>query len=273
MSWAAFGMGALERLTGNLSDTYGTGKQLRSDKREENLNDYREMERTGIMSRVEGAKAAGLHPLAALGYQSGPTPTTVIGADPIQSSPGAFRRDPPEDPDIKRYNRARADLAELEVLDAQRKSRETLARQPGQTSVVLSTSSENLTNGIYKPGVKVKPDETVATRKNDSSRTAAVHPGGTDVELPGIGTVTIPSEKASQGLEDLELLKYIAILQANKQSIGAAIHNFVVNSTGLDPIYGGRRKDADEIERLKKRYPPKGKPAKYPPRMHGGDVK
>lgn len=233
MSWAAFGMGALNTLVGNLSETYGTGKKLRDDKRQEQLADHREMERQGIQARVEGAKAAGIHPLAALGFQGGPGPATIVGAQPIQSDPSpAWHPKAKEDPNIARYNKARADLAELDVIAAQKKLSDTrLAGQPGQAiGAQLPTSDANLSRGRLNPGVKVIPDEVTA---GVGGLTAGTHQGITRFESKGVpGGLNLPADKLSQATEDMGLLKYWLTYQANKDRID----NYLADVFGISKI-------------------------------------
>lgn len=219
MSFAAFGMGMLGKLATNLSDTYGSGEKLRETQRKENQADYLERERLGIVSRVEGAKAAGLHPLVALGYQGGNSPTSVIGSSepPVVQMEG--RREE-RDPNIDRYNAARARLAEAEATKAERDlaaSNRALVTQPGQPIGVLPTSPRNLSkSGKVKAGVKVVPDEVVS---GVGGITAGTHPGMSEVESPGVPGFRLPSQAASQQMEDMDLLKYWLTYKANQDQI------------------------------------------------------
>lgn len=219
MAFAAFGMGMLSKLATNLSDTYGSGEKLRETQRKENQADYLERERLGIVSRVEGAKAAGLHPLTALGYQGGNSPTSVIGSSEPPVVQMENRREE-RDPNIDRYNAARARLAEAEATKAERDlsaSNRSLATQPGQPVGILPTSPNNLTRaGKVKRGVKVVPDEVVS---GVGGITAATHPGISQVESPGVGLFRLPSTQASQQMEDMDILKYWLTYKANQDQI------------------------------------------------------
>lgn len=268
MSWAAFGMGALSKLVGNLSDTYGTGDKLRDEKREEARDDYLFNERMGIQARVEGAKAAGLHPLAALGFQAGASPSAVIGADPIPYSHSESPRPAPRDPTLDRYNAARAReaeaTAEIRELEAHKAYRDyassvhALGSQPGNPpETPMPTSSSNLTSAFsLAPGVSLEADKVTAGK---NGRTAGVHPSVTDVEFPGGFQFSVPSDKVSQALEDMEFAKYVLIAAANKDRLGRAVHEWIVDKTGFNPIYMKRHVDDTEIERLRRRYPGRGK--------------
>lgn len=229
----AIGAGLISKAAGSLFDKTGIAKSNRTSQYQEQHNAYLQREREGVAARVEGAKAAGIHPLVAMGFQGQSGPSQVIGSDPIQPYESApvpretpVKPDAPIDPNIARYNKARADLAELDVIAAQKRlSDGALAGQPGQAKpVLLPTDNANLMRGRLKPGVKVVPDEVTA---GTSGLTAGVHPGGTTVTIPtgrdGSGTgykITVPSPKTSEGLEDLEMLKYAAMAAMNGWRIG-----------------------------------------------------
>jgi len=219
---AAFGIDMLGKLATNLSDTYGTGNTLRAKQREEAQGDYLERERLGIQAKVEGAKAAGLHPLAALGAQSSNSPSTIIGSSeaPRSHAPQPEVQAAERDPNIDRYNAARARLAEAEATKAERDlaaSTARLASQPGNGPGVLPTSSANLRGSKLKPGIIVKPDEVVA---GAGGVTAGTHPGMTAVESPGVDNpFMLPSTQASQQMEDMDLLKYYLTYKANQESV------------------------------------------------------
>lgn len=264
MSWAALGMQAADRLIGNLSDTYGTGKGLRDEKREEEMGDYLERERRGIQARVEGAKAAGLHPLVALGYQSGPGPSSVVGGGGLGGTysgggdSGTLESPPPKaelTEDQDRMNKARvreaeanAELAEINAHNAMR----ALATQPGQpigtmvgpSSTSAVTSPLNLVKdapgAALKPGIKLKPDEVTMGK---GGVTAGTHQAGTAIELPNGETWRIPSTLAAEGLEDLDLAKYYLLWQLNKEKILDSVVSF-----GKD-TYSTWRKHLDKIPR------------------------
>lgn len=260
---AGFGWGMLEKLATNLSDTYGTGDTLREQQRKEAESDYLSRERQGIVARVEGAKAAGLHPLVAMNYQGGNSPSAIIGG----SAPPSYHGEPDApspsqpDPTVTRYNEARArqaeaeaKLSELQLAAAERR----LATQPGQPVPVLPTSPANLSSSGLKPGVQVKPDQVTA---GVGGLTAGTHPGITNYEMPWGSTWSLPSDSMSQALEDLEFAKYYALIRANAPHLW---QDFVSQF----PTSETKR----ELDSLARRYPPKGSPSKWPPRMHGGRV-
>lgn len=221
-----FGFGTL---ISNLSNKTGTGYDVRQQERGEQHDDYIKREREGIQARVEGAKAAGIHPLVAMGFQGAPGPSSVIGGVREASNVGlehlgSSSPSTPQDSsalseDQERINKARvrqeeanADLAEITAHNAYR----NLANQPGQGIPVLTdqqpmpTSPRNLRSGI-----KLTPDEVTASRSSaglGSALTAGVHPGGTDFTVP-IGkygrSIRLPSGKLAESLEDLDALKLL----------------------------------------------------------------
>lgn len=71
MAFAAFGMEMLSKLAHNTSDRIGSGASLRQKMSREQVAQTQAEARAGILGRVEGAKAAGIHPLVALGSNVG----------------------------------------------------------------------------------------------------------------------------------------------------------------------------------------------------------
>lgn len=68
---AGVGFGMLNQLFMNTSNRIGTGASLRRQQLREQARQTRIEAREGILGRVEGAKAAGLHPLVAMGSNVG----------------------------------------------------------------------------------------------------------------------------------------------------------------------------------------------------------
>lgn len=67
MAWGQFGFQQLDKLITNESDRIGSGASLRRQKSQEQVEQTRKEAAAGILGRVEGAKAAGIHPSVALG--------------------------------------------------------------------------------------------------------------------------------------------------------------------------------------------------------------
>lgn len=272
MFGAAVGGSALNLLIGNLSADHGTTDMKNEHQRKDALHDYQEMEQKGIISRVAGAKAAGLHPLAALGFQAGPSPTMSVGGGdmpPIQTN---FGKDPNDPNDAFRNAQIRLMHAQADEAESRaRASYTALATQPGNAppTASLPTEDANLRangQGQVLNGIKVVPNEIQASA---NGKTIGVHPGQTDINDPMLGRVTGMSEQMLKQTEDMELLRTAYFIAANKDRL----IQFVVDKLkSLDFRKPSDREAAREYESLKKRFPPKGQPAKWPPRMHGGYV-
>lgn len=165
----AFGLDLLMPLIENSSNTWGTGERAQEQARKDARYDYAENERAGIQARVEGAKAAGLHPLAALGFQAG-APSQVVGGEGTNLSGMSFGQS--SRPDKATDDEMRA--AQLRLLSAQadnqdaeaqaHRARTALATQPGQAPV-YPTDPGNLPagQGNYLPGVNVEPNKVISS--------------------------------------------------------------------------------------------------------------
>lgn len=244
-----FGFGTL---VSNASNVWGTGNKLRQKERGEQHADYLRREREGIVARVEGAKAAGLHPLVAMGYQASAGPSTVLGGDrgPAnmgmenlgqERAPVAPGGPPGPTEDEERISKANVRIAEARAEEAEvaaHNAIRALANQPGQAIPIVDpegnmyTNSGNLQPGLRR-GVKLEPDKVTASRGPSSlpaALTAGIHPGGTEFKVP-VGkhgrTIRLPSGKLAESLEDQEILKNIITLQMNSPAAWDAIKNDV----------------------------------------------
>ena len=236
-----FGIGGL---VSNLSEAFGSGKARkdRDDERARAAQDRNilvERARIGpdMMARVEAVKAAGFHPSFALsggGFgMSGSSPV-------ISSSSGApatpqfdFRSDRAErvvDPNIERYNAARADLAEVEVQLARRR----LVEQPGNaraSDVVVNayrdpgegmTMSDLEGHPYYRNAVKLKPDEMTSRDVSNVGQTAGRdHPGMRQFVLPGGFRMLMPDTGSGGMPEDIEVALLPAVIGANVERYGS----------------------------------------------------
>lgn len=272
MFGAAVGGSALNLLIGNLSADHGTTDMKNEHQRKDALHDYQEMEQKGIMSRVAGAKAAGLHPLAALGFQAGASPTMSVGGGdmpPIQTN---FGKDPNDPNDAFRNAQIRLMHAQADEAESRaRGANYAIANQPGNAppTASLPTEDANLRSngqGQVLKGIKVVPNEIQASA---NGKTIGVHPGQTDINDPLLGRVTGMSEQMLKQTEDMELLRTAYFIAANKDRLV----KFVADGLkSLDLRKKSDREVARELKSIADRHPPKGVPAKWPPRMHGGRV-
>lgn len=228
----AFGANMLNVLGENSSNLWGTGAKLKERERKDALWDYQQQERLGIQARVEGAKAAGLHPLAALGYQAGPGASIPVGGSnvkPIQPS-----HEPVVDEEMRQANLRLLDAQAAEANARAASSLKALATQPGNapaTSAVGSTLPTERENrgpgGKTLAGIKVVPNEIQASR---DGKTIGVHPGQTDIKDPMLGTVTGMSDAMLKQTEDMETARSIYFIMANKDRL----LNWLYGKTGLD---------------------------------------
>lgn len=126
--------GPFGSLAGQAADEYLAREDQRSavkaqEDRQAALNRAAiEQEKASIIGRVDAAKAAGIHPLVAMGAQGlgGPVVSAPY-VDPVRSYDAVDTFSRQGDADVRRYNAARADLAEVEVQLAMKR----LADQPG----------------------------------------------------------------------------------------------------------------------------------------------
>lgn len=241
MSWAAMGMGAFDTLVSNSSDAWGTGKSARNRKQDEEHALYLKREREGIVSRVEGAKAAGIHPLVAMGFQGGPGPITHMShqtsspSPSYEPTPSMQTPEPPTSEDQDRINKANVRIAEANADQAELAAHmayRNLATQPGQAIPAVNTQEPMPTSpSNLRRGIKLVPDEVTASRSSaglGAALTAGTHPGGSDFTVP-IGKygrkLRLPSGKLAESLEDQEIAKNLITLQMNAPAAWDALKN------------------------------------------------
>lgn len=234
--WAMAGQIASE-IGGKLHDAY--------DRRKESDTEWHrqaQFAQQGIRWKVDDAKAAGIHPLYALGasthsYQ----PQAVMSGGSWQDvgrSVGQAvqqQREASRLAEAESESRLAREAAERRAEEAHRSqllndevqrtvamSQVRLAGQPGNgPGVTLPTSNANLTGaGALKRGIEVVPDKVTAGK---GGLTAGTHPGGTAVEIPiGKGRrMVVPTGAVSEALEDMELAKYALMIGMNRDAIGS----------------------------------------------------
>lgn len=265
---SAFGaFGLLEPLIENSSNAWGTGQQNKERDRKDYRYDTLELERQGIGAKVDGARAAGIHPLAVLGNVGGysaPIPagsasfsgtTRGMGSQDAkpQASPGLTAEDREtrglQNDLLRAQIRTQDALAENSEYDAHNKmlqlSERRMATQPGQAPALRSlTDRDNIIegqgtslkggykDGRLRPGIDLKNNEILAA--SPQGVTIGTHGGASEIRFPLGGTnrsikLRMPSEKASEALEDLELAKYGAIAAMNADKVGTAFKDFFVD--------------------------------------------
>lgn len=153
-----------------------------------------QQERESILGRVDAAKAAGIHPLVAMGAQGLGGPVVSAGS-PDSGYPYSSPVTRPAEPsdDQKRYDRAQADLAELNVEAARRR----LATQPGNSGAPNQLTGD----GAVVPGeatphrvshVKIEGQSLPPASMDVAHQTPGV--------APGWDVVQVGSWRAGQGL-------------------------------------------------------------------------
>lgn len=186
-------MQGLAPLIENVSNRIGSGASVRHTLQDEEVVQRGRLNAEDIRSRVEAAKAAGLHPLAALGVNvagSGmmvsDTPTRGVGDSMSRAFSSRLMSAQVKEAEANaRRANADADIAEAQV----RRSKGVLSTQPGQP-----------------PLVDLQPDQQIRPVPGQPSRTAGTHPSestfavkdayGNDIK------VQMPSDKMGQVMEN-----------------------------------------------------------------------
>ncbi|MEM2002527.1 MAG: hypothetical protein QXT77_07790 [Candidatus Methanomethylicaceae archaeon] len=185
----------------------------------ENIALQREFAQAGIRWKVEDAKAAGLHPLYA------------IGAAPATFSPSIPAMVTPDRSGLGRglaeagQHLGRAVSAQ-QTPDQRAITQATLAHLVAQTQkeeamamYYASEAARNRQNAFTSSGlpeatvevgplVKTVPDEVISHDPRDPSRTAGVHPGTTTYTMPGGIKLRLPSEQMKESIEDIPTLAW-----------------------------------------------------------------
>lgn len=203
------GIGALDRLIGNVSDTWGSGAALRHQLQTEEVGQRAQLNRVDIMSRVEAAKAAGLHPTMALG-------TNVAGSagfpisNPIDSS--SARRS---------ISEARLFSKQEQLVDAQTlesKSRALINLEEAKLMADRRLATQAGQPPMNSGDVIVEPVRLSASR-DKGTMTAGKGPANSQVlvKMPD-GSVGVQTMFGSQ--QEDEISQYV---------------NLISRTTGIDP--------------------------------------
>lgn len=210
---------------------------------EENTALQREFAQSGIRWRVEDAKAAGLHPLYALGgtgatYQPQPIATHVadqshLGRGLADAGQHLGRAIQAQQTPAQRQ----AETLQLQLLHAQVAKEHALAsyydseaarsRQSSFQSSPIPSGSVEVGNLTGIPGqVKTKPDEIVSPDPTDPSKTSGIHAGwreytfGKDRQGPIRLVLPVNEEGWSEGIGDLPIAMYPFVYRANMEKYG-----------------------------------------------------
>lgn len=213
----------------------------------QNIAMQREFAQMGIRWKVEDAKAAGLHPLYAIGGSGAafaPSPTLVHGSPP-EVRPTLRDASPPSGylgsmgQDIGRALAATLDPAQAAERALQLKLLESqVEKENAQAQYYRSQANrENAAGGgqpVYIPAnsgygedpiqlidapflrdtIRAQPSEVESSRSSDSSSTPGSRPTWSDYSAFGT-TIRLPAKGATEALESLEPLGAIATVAEN----------------------------------------------------------
>lgn len=203
---------------------------------ESNLNKnadlQREFAKQGVRWKVEDAKAAGIHPLYALGAQ-----THSFSPIAMQDSLGPAIANMGQD--VSRAMHATRTASEREAANAQavvlgklsveraglenELLRSQIARTQSQVGPPMAQAFPISSDGIVTRDLtEVRPSEVISARSEDSSVQAGpANPAFQEQDFGGVlGKWKILGNAASQGLEDMDIAKYVATVAANSDKFG-----------------------------------------------------
>lgn len=230
--WQALGAGMLNQLFMNTSNRIGTGASLRRQQLREQERQTRLEAAAGIVGRVEGAKAAGIHPLVAMGSNVGSATMPSIGTSFNSSVDFGAIENQNREMRMRREELEYSKTAEKQAA-AQRASKDALERQESQARIDLIRAQEArerkmvsdsdrdfaaaqaahtrqaaaVANPLRVPARRVTekpiPNQYVPVRGRDGKIRHVPNPDLYDLELPesvGAGTLLLPEVKSGNKL-------------------------------------------------------------------------
>lgn len=230
--WQAAAISAAGSVLGGVLDA-----RSQREAAQDNAAAQREFAQHGVRWKVEDAKAAGIHPLYAMGAQTHAFTPSYVGGDSGKYLAQAGQ-------DISRAVAAGSTVGErqqqqqLRSLEIERMGleNEKLRAEIGRLSnpslgqvgpAFPSAVSYPVNAGSAPPPVDLvsfQPAEVQIARGGDPSHSAGpAGPGFTQYDFGPLGQWSLPSDKASQALEDMELAKYIAVLSGNWHKISGML--------------------------------------------------
>lgn len=224
--FAGFGMKMLEQLGMNTSNRIGTGASLRHMLQREQVKQTRLEAEAGIMGRIDAAKAAGIHPLVALGSNVGSAITPQVMTS-FNSSGYTFGEEAMQDRELKarreeleyqrqyqrdrdslqdKYNKAAAANALEEQalrneltraqIEAQRKQMADSDRDFAAAQAQLARQNAANSNPYAKPSLQ---PQYIKVRDRFGNPVTIPNPDLYDLELPesvGAGTLLLPERQS-----------------------------------------------------------------------------
>lgn len=175
-----------------------------------NANVSREFAQSGIQWRVQDARAAGIHPLAAMGVPLSSGPSVSVGGTDWSSALGSMGQDISRAAGAVQTPNERKQAATLSSLQLERaglenellRSQIARANQPVNPPLPSPTSAgDALLNRTPTAGTTTVPVEVSATERNPA-KAAGYHPDMTYVRTSAGGLALVPSKDAKQLVED-----------------------------------------------------------------------
>lgn len=222
-----------------------------------NRDMQREFAQNGIRWKVADAKAAGLHPLAALGASTTSFSPSFVGDTSMGQAMANIGQDISRSIQATRtaQERAQANALAIEAakLDLEKKGMENellrrrIAGQGDQIGPPLpgaqvfpvpdsygDVHAAFMSGGSVPRGtINVVPAEIISSRTDDYSTTAGRAPGLTEYDFGSAGKWKGMSQGASEAFEDMDLAKYAILGAANWGQLNA-------------PLWGSRRIEAEK---------------------------
>lgn len=185
----------------------------------ENTALQREFAQSGIRWKVADAKAAGLHPLYAMGTNTAQfSPAIPALTTPDQSGLGRGLAEAGQHVGRSIQAQQTADQraitqATLSHLVAQTGKEDAMAAYYASEAArnrQSAFSSSALPEGTVDIGPLVKnvPDEVIRHDPRDPARTAGVHPGTSTFTMPGGVRLRLPSEAMKNSIEDIPAMAW-----------------------------------------------------------------
>lgn len=163
-----------------------------------------------VQRRVQDAKAAGVHPLFALGASVGSSPTISAGQPPRAESPmGKALTNMASTLGVIEQNKARArkDEAEAALFDSERKRIEQeLTGARGHDAQALSEVNvvPKVRGSVYGPAEYYSPQVAKSQRQGVA---AGTHPGAIEYVTPSGDVYTLPSTDLN--MDEISQVKYL----------------------------------------------------------------
>ena len=186
---------------GNIEQQYKDKKQFERDQywHAQNSKLQKEFAQKGIQWKVADAKAAGIHPLAALGAQTYNASPSMVGATPLQDSGSSLAA---MGQDIGRAIMQQKTNHERQMMDIQLDN----AKLDTEMKRLELTNARRRLSGQLSPGlpdqIKVKPAEVTSHSKGRPSIEAGSVTSTGYARTAGGGLVPVPSKDVKERIED-----------------------------------------------------------------------